>query len=97
MLNDEEHVAMILEARDKYGLKPGGPELAEYTPEVARLDLLIDAQRIFQAMFARANGAKAVRTPQLQPRPETAVEAIEHRTKMAKSKSIADRFMHRDG
>jgi hypothetical protein len=96
MLTDEDHVAMILEAQEKFGLKPSeAPPIAEYTPTDAKLDILIDQGRQQAAMFAKANGAKSVPPPKLQPRPETAVDAIRHRKRLAENQRVREAFMPR--
>lgn len=95
MLADPEHIAMILEAQEKYGLKASGPPMSEYTPEAARLDGVIDAIHALSYITAKANGAKGGQPPRPQPRPTSIIDDERHRKTMEKSKSVADRFMRR--
>lgn len=97
MLADPDHVAMLVEYKERHPeMKAKGPALAEYSPEAARLDTIIDRLGTLTTITLKANGAKSVPKQTLQPRPESIVEDLEHRRHTDASKRIADRAMRRN-
>lgn len=93
--DDEEHVAMILEAEERNpDLKKVGsaPHLSDYTPVVERLDILIDhVDGVMGAVVAGAGGKPPRLVP--RPRPETAYERVAHRRRSAQQQQIASRML----
>jgi hypothetical protein len=75
MANDDEFAASFLDTPAKTDT---GPQLSEYTPEVARLDLLLDRLSELISATIQVNGGKA---PRIRPakRPETAFSRLEKR------------------
>jgi len=75
MANDDELAAMML---DQKPAADTGPRLSEYTPEVARLDILLDRISELISVTIQVQGGKA---PRLRPakRPETALSRAEKR------------------
>lgn len=74
MANDDELAASFTDTP----AKDTGPRLSEYTPEVARLDVLVDRLSELIAVSIQVAGGKA---PRVRParRPETAFSRAEKR------------------
>lgn len=74
MVNDDELVEMLAQQPST----SGGPRVSEYTPEVARLDLLVDRLSELIAVSVQVAGGKA---PRVRPakRPETAYSRADKR------------------
>lgn len=68
------------------------PPLSSYSPEVERLDEVVDGIRQLIAVTLGAAGVKNV--PKVQPRrrPRTARDDVQHRTRMRKHDMIVSRF-----
>lgn len=74
MVNDDELVEMLAQQPST----GSGPRVSEYTPEVARLDLLVDRLSELIAVSVQVAGGKA---PRVRPakRPETAYSRADKR------------------
>ena len=90
---DEEHVAQIIEAREKNpDGAPKGPRLSEYTPTVERLDVLIEEIRSNTRATIAAAGARPPKTVE-QPRPVTAFDKMQHQRRLAQHESLTRRIL----
>lgn len=86
MANDDELAEMMLDQPQT----DTGPRVSEYTPEVARLDVLLDRISELISVTIQSNGGKA---PRLRParRPETAhSRAQKRRTEQKLGSLIAE-------
>lgn len=74
MANDDELAASFADVP----VKDSGPRLSEYTPEVARLDVLVDRLSELIGVVIQVAGGRA---PRVRPakRPETALSRAEKR------------------
>ena len=87
MANDDELAEMMLDQKPSADT---GPRLSEYTPEVARLDVLLDRLSELISVTIQVQGGKA---PRLRPakRPETAYSrAQKRRTEQRMGSLIAE-------
>lgn len=75
MANDDELAEML---KDQPQGESTGPRVSEYTPEVARLDQLVDRVSELIALTVQVAGGKAPRVKPAQ-RPETAFSRAEKR------------------
>lgn len=69
---------------------PSAPNLAEYTPEAARIDTLIDEVKALISITLKANGAKKVPVMPPEPRPLTAFERVESKRRGVKHSLVVD-------
>lgn len=90
---DEKHVEMILSSRQHAEQRDTGPALSEYDSTVERLDQVIDLMQVQIATTAAAAGAKKLPKVTPQKRPASAYERVQHRQRVAGTKSIAARFL----
>ena len=75
--------------------RSAAPRLSDYSPQVERLDAMIDATNGVAAAVIAAAGAKP---PHYEPRmrPRTAVDEVRHRTRLAKHDALTARLMRRN-
>lgn len=87
MANDDEMAEKI--AGQKY--RDTGPRLSEYTPVVARLDVLADRIAELIALTVQVNN-KNGKAPRVRParRPETAITRAERRRAQRKYNALVD-------
>lgn len=91
MAQDEEHVEAVLEALD--GRQPEqAPPLAEYGPEVARLDRIADLLKVIPQAIVASNGGKP-HDVKPEPRPRTAFERVAERRRSAKHQQTVSRVL----
>lgn len=89
MAEDEEAAEQVLAANGGELPKPGPPPLTEYTPEVQRLDNLLD--RLGEVIGA-VIGAAGGKPPPVKPaqRPVTALARVRERAADAKHHALVD-------
>lgn len=83
---DVEHAMMLIQAQERakragIAPPPAGPSMATYSPEVERLDRVIDAVNFGAHKVAGTNGYKG-EAPKPQQRPTNAMEIARYRLKM---------------
>lgn len=89
MADDDEAAEQVLAANNGELPKPGPPPLTEYTPEVARLDSVLD--RLGEVVGAVIGGAGG-KPPRIKPapRPVTALERVRERVAEAKHNAVVE-------
>lgn len=89
MAEDEEAAEQLLAANGGQMPKPGPPPLTEYTPEVARLDNVVD--RLGEVMGAVIGGAGG-KPPKIKPapRPVTALSRVRDRIADAHHNAVVE-------
>src|SRR5690606_21904025 len=91
MAQDEEHVEAVLEALD--GKEPDrAPPLAEYGPDVSRLDRIADLLKSINQTLVVVNGGKPTKI-QPEPRPQTAFERMAEKRRSVRHQMTVNRVL----
>lgn len=93
--NDDEHVAMILEAKERSKTEDeAGPRLRDFTSELDALLRAVDAINS-NTMAVIAAGGGTPKRVEPQARPTTAFERVAYRRRSAKHQSLVARALRK--
>ena len=94
MLNDEEHVKLLLKAQEGQDKQPWAPPMATWSPELEQLVTLTDAVRTVQVTLSRVNGGKGEFKP--SPRPVTMMDKVRRQLRRLAHQELVRRVLPRE-